>query len=284
MEFSQETYELVEQYLSGSLKGAALQTFKERLATDQALAKEVEFQREMQFFLAETPENKLRKNLEKLNQSVELPPKQSKFVKYWGLLLLPIGLLAGWWILIPSSDKKIQQPVNPTRQPVPILLDSSLPVANQSSPTETFDSMLIDEPLASPPPARLQAFEASEMFEKQLKQLQINYGFEVLRAQTDFDYKISTVRDSSLLDVKNRFTTTQSFDPASVQLGIWSNVRNESPIFNAVVDLKRLDDATFQLDFQQKIVLSPGRYYWTLQAANQTNFFFIQPFFVRLVD
>ena len=83
MNLPQDIQELLEQYLNGQLKGQALHAFEARLKTDEDLAKEVAFQREMHLFLAETPENELRKTLQQLSLQVTDSPK--------------IGLQAKWW-------------------------------------------------------------------------------------------------------------------------------------------------------------------------------------------
>ena len=57
MNLPQDIQELLEQYLNGQLQGDALRDFEAQIAADKALAAEVAFQREMQAFLADTPEN-----------------------------------------------------------------------------------------------------------------------------------------------------------------------------------------------------------------------------------
>jgi len=46
------------------LQDEALRAFEARVTADKALAAEMAFQREMQAFLADTPENELRKTLQ----------------------------------------------------------------------------------------------------------------------------------------------------------------------------------------------------------------------------
>jgi len=124
MNLPQDLQELLEQYLNGQLTGEALRNFEARIAKDKELAAEVAFQREMQAFLADTPENELRKNLQMLSDQVVEPKEEEDKGWFWWLLpagdinildwlfghptrhlawMLPLLLVAGWWY---SSSNK----------------------------------------------------------------------------------------------------------------------------------------------------------------------------------
>ena len=92
MNLPQDIQELLEQYLNGQLKGQALHAFEARLKTDEDLAKEVAFQREMHLFLAETPENELRKTLQQLSLQVTDSPKIGLQAKWWSWLFPVDGI------------------------------------------------------------------------------------------------------------------------------------------------------------------------------------------------
>jgi len=125
MEFSPETYELIEQFLNGQLKGEALQHFEKQLVVDKALAATVDFQREMQDFLMDSPENELRKNLQMLSDQVVEPKKEEEKGWFWWLFpvaketnvldwffgqpvrhlawVVPLLLIVGWWFGQPKT-------------------------------------------------------------------------------------------------------------------------------------------------------------------------------------
>lgn len=116
---------LIEQYLDNQLSGQALVDFEEKLSMDKALAQEVAFQKDLHLLLADSPENELRKNLELLSAQVVLPKKKEDNRGIWWWLpnvgevngfdwlfgqpqrhlvwLLPLLLLAGWWITSNSN-------------------------------------------------------------------------------------------------------------------------------------------------------------------------------------
>lgn len=130
MELTPEIQELIEQYLNGQLQGEALRDFEQRIATDKALAEEVAFQREMHVFIADSPENELRKTLQMLSDQVVEPKEEPDKGWFWWLLpegdtnvmdwlfghparhlawVLPLLLVAGWWQFT-RSDIEIDQP------------------------------------------------------------------------------------------------------------------------------------------------------------------------------
>ncbi len=100
MEFDEQSYEKIEQFLAGELKGEALQTFKAALETDEALAEEVLLAREMNELLADSPENELRKNLQQLSNQISEDPIEKSFSDRYPYLYLlwwiPILTLAAW--------------------------------------------------------------------------------------------------------------------------------------------------------------------------------------------
>lgn len=130
---SPDLQELLEQYLNGQLTGEALQNFEKRIAEDKGLALEVEFQREMQTFLAESPENELRKTLQMLSNQVVAPKADEAKGWFWWLLpaegspnvldwlighpvrhlawLLPLLLTAGWWFFHTNDTTIIDSPI-----------------------------------------------------------------------------------------------------------------------------------------------------------------------------
>lgn len=132
MNLPQDLQELLEQYLNGQLIGEALHNFEERIATDKELAAEVAFQKEMQAFLADTPENELRRNLQMLSDQVVEPKEEEDKGWFWWLFpagdsnildwlfghparhlawLLPLLLVAGWWGINKNEGDIIDPPI-----------------------------------------------------------------------------------------------------------------------------------------------------------------------------
>ncbi len=131
MEFPQEIIELIEQYVNGQLKAESLERFEKLIEEDIVLASEVEFQKEMQAFLTDSPENELRKNLQMLSDQVVEPKKDDEKAWFWWLFpaegttnvldwllghparhlvwLAPLLLVAGWWLR--PSDTALPVPV-----------------------------------------------------------------------------------------------------------------------------------------------------------------------------
>ena len=69
MNLPADIHEKIEQYLNGQLQGQELTDFEALLNSNKELEQEVDFQRELQLFLAESPENELRKKGKTENKS-----------------------------------------------------------------------------------------------------------------------------------------------------------------------------------------------------------------------
>ena len=171
MNLTPELQALIEKYLDDSLAGEALQAFKKQLETNEALVQEVAFQRELKEFLADSPENELRKNLQMLNEQVEDPKSKGPSWKI-GFLLLPFFFLGVWWVFNSQvtearrSDVGITVPPKPTPpvdkdtqkiQPIGLGSKASIPLDSiGSKPIDspinisTEDSTLTDEPPVPP--------------------------------------------------------------------------------------------------------------------------------------
>ena len=154
MELTPELQELIEQYLNGQLQGQALRNFEQRIRDNQRLAEEVAFQQELHLFLAETPENDLRKKLQQLGDQVVEPKEKENKGWWWWLFpvgeatnildwllgqpqrqlawVLPLLLIVGWWLMPPkttldSADPIVEVPKSDTARsqmaPPEILVD-----------------------------------------------------------------------------------------------------------------------------------------------------------------
>ena len=164
MELTPDIQERIDSYLNGNLTGAALQVFETQLAMDKALAAEVAFQREVKEMLADTPENALRKNLEALNQQVDIPKEKRRNWK-WGLGLLPFLLVGAWWLSQAAASEETSIFESPS-DTFPTLVPAEL----------SFDTL---GPVASPAPPELLAFEPNSALEVLIKKNNQNPSFKL---------------------------------------------------------------------------------------------------------
>ncbi|MEO1713996.1 MAG: hypothetical protein AAFU60_11755, partial [Bacteroidota bacterium] len=103
--------------LNQDLNSEELKKFQDQLASDDDLLEEVQLQSEMKEFLADSPENALRHNLQKLDAQSRASAPASGPKRFWYLLLLlPLfgGLL--WWANTqePAEPVVIEDPITPT--------------------------------------------------------------------------------------------------------------------------------------------------------------------------
>jgi len=149
MDFNEDLYDKIQDYLDKKLSPAETREFESAIAADEELAREVQLHADMQELLADTPENDLRKNLEKL--SAEAIEDSSGFD--WRLLaLIPIIFaIIGFLMFGTKEDAStaVGQAVKPNT------VDSTESVARQDSlsqQTKT-DSLEIKTNKVNPPKA-----------------------------------------------------------------------------------------------------------------------------------
>lgn len=358
MDLTPELQLLIEEYLAGRLKGTALHAFEEQLANNEVLAKEVEFQRELTTFLADSPENDLRKNLQQLNEQVELPKDRGTSWKL-GLFLLPFFFIGTWWwfnrpmneitkplpdtpkgttstepsergVLEPSITldtngianpvkatsktkttftpvSKLPEPTalpafdsigsEPGREPTEKELPKSTlpadsvkgPIAGElSSPEKESVILPNNEPLAAPPPTGLMAFEPNEALALLMAKNNINDSFRLTTNNWRTDFEIATLTDSIAITWSDSLTSQIALLEKNVQVHLFSNditqFQNFSSLASHTLPLQQLSSTTYQLTFQQKYLLNPGRYYFVIQDAAQMTTYHVQEFFVRKAE
>ena len=117
MALNENILQQLQRYLDQDLNAEEAKAFEAELQSNEALAKELALHQEMQALLSDTPENALRKNLQDLsNNFQETPSSKSNPLRYL-LLLLPLLLLAIWWVFMPAEINQTN-PEIPTDLPI----------------------------------------------------------------------------------------------------------------------------------------------------------------------
>jgi len=83
MDHKEELNDDIERYLNQDLNSEELKKFQDQLASDDNLLEEVQFQGEMKEFLADSPENALRHNLQKLDAQSRANTSSSGPNRFW---------------------------------------------------------------------------------------------------------------------------------------------------------------------------------------------------------
>lgn len=279
MELTPAIQALIEAYIAGRLRGEALQAFEQRLAEDELFAQEVAFQQELNIFLADTPENDLRKNLERLNKEVVLPKDKGGNWKIGLSLLLPFFFLGTWWVY---NQGGISIPIeSPTTKPDSLTIDTLIyastdPVLNPNGP------------LAAPPPAENLTFEPNPVLVELIEKNKTNDLFKVKTTNWPATFELTTPTDSLTFRYTTTLTSTQNLEKERLQIHLFSNEVAEyeafQPIATNILALQKIDDTTYQLTFQETYLLAPGRYYFVIQDVEQRTTYFVEQFLVNLKD
>lgn len=108
--------EEIEKYLSGELSGKELTDFENQLSSDQKLAEEVDFQKNIESILAHRPEDDLRVNLNKLDAKYSTPSNSTQKFIIGGIGLILIVAMLGWWMINTEDNSSISTPIKSTEE------------------------------------------------------------------------------------------------------------------------------------------------------------------------
>lgn len=139
MNLDEQLYEKIQQYLNNELTGKALQDFEAELQSNPNLAREVALHREMEDFLADTPENDLRKNLQTLNARFTDDTDKSEGDWKFLFLLLPFFLIGAWYVynqvFVPNHPERNNSInfVSPDKDTFPILKDTFVSIPQDTT-------------------------------------------------------------------------------------------------------------------------------------------------------
>ena len=131
MEFNESTNDKIDRYLNNEMTGEELVQFESEKNANKSLAAEVEVNAQMKELLADTPENKLRQNLESLSNAFEEKKEDTLikinrnstfnlFLKVAAAIIIS-GML--WWVYntsnssIKDDPQIVETPLDPPPDP-----------------------------------------------------------------------------------------------------------------------------------------------------------------------
>lgn len=297
---NEDKYREIQDYLDKKLSQEDLSHFENKLKADQDLAQEVKLQEEMKIFLADTPENELRKNLQKLNQEVkEGPVKTGKSWRFL-LLLLPVLLLTVWWVssqmmkntvpetLSPMEDVLIEteeketpnEPVKEKELPVEDKVEDPSPSVPKEQPTRGREKPAkTSRPIAAnfdPNPSLEFLIENNRRDNEvtlEVEEKQAN--IQVPRAGSSFDFRFVAVLRSKADLLQQDF-----------KLHLFSNKKADFedfiPLSTNDLSLEKVTDDDYRIDFNSSLSLQPGRYYYILEDFTEEKIYFVEKFEVKV--
>lgn len=137
-------YELIEQYLAGTLEASRRQAFEQQLQQDPDLRQEVAVHRFLQQQGADPGKMALRRQLGELSKQQQASRRKKLRQRRWafiGLAALALTILAFWWLLHRSGETAPTPPMPPTQT-----------APEEAPPVETPPSQEADAPAAPSKP------------------------------------------------------------------------------------------------------------------------------------
>lgn len=288
MAFNEETYRNIQRYLDDQLAPEERQAFEREMQANPALAQEVALNREMQEFLADSPENKLRSNLQLLREQAEAPKKGWAGGK-WLWLLLPCFALVGWWLL----DRNPAPPRTTPRQEIP-----------DAGQDEAEPAPLNTAPTLPPPPRSPETDKPAKESEKAAEGSPIAASFDPLPAleflignnlrDNDLQWNIANrPKDAALpspgaaFDFRFAGTVTSEINlvEKTFNLHIFSNDPEAfeafRPISSFSLQLLSPSGNTYPFDFQKRLTLRPGLYYYLIEDTATEKIYWVDKFVVK---
>lgn len=311
MALSEDTHIKIQRYLDQEMEEQERVAFEKAIKNDKELAGEVALHQDMETFLADTPENNLRKSLQILNEQVDKDDRPSgNWLKnlFW---LIPVVLIGAWWVLTPGQSmddtrkapdhtteqspttpqkkttpetettEQVQPPPEETTEedPVPVTPEKS----DQEEATEEVEQDA--EPLDPPPPIAAN-FDPNPSLEFLIENNVRDAEFELEVENAPGDISLPSLAEPFNFQFGAVITSEENLLDQDFKLYLFSNDRadfqNFRPLSTNDLTLNKTADDTFRIDFQKNMTLSPGLYYYMLEDFAEEQIYFVQKFRVTV--
>ncbi len=275
--------EKMDRYLQQEMGPEELKQFQAAMAADDALRAEVELQAEMKEYLKDSPENELRRNLQKLGAQYQEESRSSGPKRLWYLLLL-IPILGGllWWTSSPSTPQATGSEQPAVEQP-----EEANPAQNTSPQDETAPTP--ESPAPTRPSGPIAAnFAPNPALEFLLYNNARSNGWqiEIQSAQQDVslaENEMTPLEFSAILQGDD-ITAEKVF-----KLYLFDNDAQRYADFDALhsFDLALRPEETpntYELYLSTEVQLKPGLYYQILEDFETEEILWVGKFMVRPKD
>ncbi len=287
---TEQLYEHIEAYLSGTLQEEQLRAFEEELRTNPELAREVDMHRQLEATLSDKSYVHFRKELDSVANAYRASEKRSvqakKSANKWliALTIFTLLLIALWWIF--KSKNNQDQPILPEEKViVPLGTQDTMQSAIPQS-----DSSYIPSSPSSPPKhvtPKSTPYDPNPELELAITAGAGNY-FKL--SQTTLDAPKGETPKTVDISFHSRVQT--ALDSLSFQLHILSNKpTSNNPLYRLSVDIILLkEDApirafaakkSYRLSTIQTVELAQGLFYVRLYDSKTQEYFWTGKFSVE---
>ena len=302
MAFNDDLYRRIDEYLENELSSDERRNFEQAMSEDEELAKEVALQKEIQELLADTPENELRQNLERLNKQLVEKETPSRPGWQWGALLLLLILPIIWWLYKPGEENIEPPTINQEQQ-------ESLKEDNSPS-TEEIPEKDIDLPInreKDQAPAKIEKTKESKPKPPTQKQkdpgpiaanFDPNPSIEFLISNNlrsgdiewnDIQKPQNKLPSSGNASIPFRFSaklqSSEDLTEKKFKLHLFSNEEeafdNFEPMTSFDLNLNSISEGVYSIDFQADLSLTPGLYYYLIEDYEIEKIHYVNKFELR---
>jgi len=259
MNFDENKYDQIQDYLDGSLSQEELRDFEVALQQDKLLAQEVDLHSDMQDFLKDSEENDLRQNLAVLNnQPVSLPTKPSRNKWKYALIFAGLALLTAVWFLLPKNEENstAKTPTVTTESkkeerqpPIATNQDSSINRIDTKQNTTPSASPEITKPIKKGPQQKKKKELPSNLPEKAKKKDTIIYANQPQKS-TSPDEPAPIIIDAPVAASPSMPVLAANFEPnPQLEFYVGNNLRDGEIQF----EVEKLSPLLFQKELIEKV-------------------------------
>ncbi len=266
------TYDLIEQYLAGTLEASQRQAFEEQLEHDPDLRQELAVHRFLHQQGADPAKMALRQQLSELSKQQALRRRKWRRLRqaFIGLAVLALMLVLFWWLLHRSSKTTPPPPIPPA-QHIP---DKALPAETPPSQTPTAPEKTSkpNNPIASLDPADWAPNPLLDPLAGSIMRHDAPFELHLTNPASDWQLTLHNRKATLLIEgtiTKN--ATDDAFEVPSIQL--FSNRQEDylqnRPVFAQALDCT-LDGNICPFKLTPRLALKPGLYYLVVASQNGT--------------
>ena len=311
---NEENYDKIQRYLDRELNEEELSAFEQEIESDASLADEVNLHQDMQDFLGDSPENDLRKQLEKLSANYKDTPNTQKFTSKYLLWLLPIFLLVGaFWLLNPSTSTNTNNTIK-EKTTLPTEKQEQIDQVEEQSNQEVKASDKVEEKKeedqkSTPKKEEKKSRPAKDFFDKDVNSNKKENTTQVIAANFDpnpsleFLIENSTRGNETTLAISSKqsdanfqksgidfivagtFESEENLLDKQMKVHIFSNdpeaFDNFEPLYSEDLKLNNSAENTYSFNFNDTFQLTKGLYYYMIEDYEEEQIFFVEKFKVE---
>ncbi len=310
----EQFYNMIEQYLDGSLSGEALEAFEQRLQTEPDFVEEVALHRKLQEELGNAQKRQLRSKLDALRKDFT-QKEETKVVpidsnQKWKIMVsvaasFLVLSLAFWYFVLRGPEK-------------PKIVDDTPPVNNEDPTPQKEDQIKeIEDPTRlvedkTDPEKKTDPVETPPPPENLLANFEPNPELEDLIAQNgtvgDFEFSIEkpeknkafVLTDNKIeIQFSGMLSTSAIENENNLEVAIYNNdpqnFKSKKRIAKFQIPLEKdtseddegiafIEKDVYYFDLQKTLTLDPGLYYYLIQQKGNSTTLFTGRFEAKHLD